>query len=146
MSTKFVILAAGGLPPARTLITNFVLSLFSGLDMIYIYIICIYMYIYAYIYICIVSVYLYIYLNTCICICACVYVSVYVCVSVRQKPNQPNKGARMKINSPEKSNTKNTTNDKPHGFSPQLLAGEHPAALVGELVPVVVALAYITFG
>ena len=85
-------------------------------------------------------------LCTCICICACVYVSVYVCVSVRQKPNQPNKGARMKINSPEKSNTKNTTNDKPHGFSPQLLAGEHPAALVGELVPVVVALAYITFG
>ena len=42
MSTKFVIHPAGGLPPARTLITNFVLSLFSGLDMLYIYIIYIY--------------------------------------------------------------------------------------------------------
>ena len=39
MSTKLVILLAGGLPLARTLITNFVLSLFSGLDMLYIYII-----------------------------------------------------------------------------------------------------------
>ena len=39
MSTKFVMLLAGGLPPARTLITNFVLSLFAGLDMLYIYII-----------------------------------------------------------------------------------------------------------
>ena len=50
MSTKFVIHPAGGLPPARTLITNFVLSLFSGLDMLYIYIIYnIYIYIYIYI-------------------------------------------------------------------------------------------------
>ena len=32
-------LPAGGLPPAQTLITNFVLSLSSGLDMLYIYII-----------------------------------------------------------------------------------------------------------
>ena len=36
MSTKLVIHPAGGLPPARTLITNFVLSLFLGLDMLYI--------------------------------------------------------------------------------------------------------------
>ena len=34
MSTKFVIHPAGGLPSARTLITNFVLLLFSGLDML----------------------------------------------------------------------------------------------------------------
>ena len=39
MSTRIVILPAGGLPSARTLITNFVLSLFSGLDMLYIYVI-----------------------------------------------------------------------------------------------------------
>ena len=53
MSTKLVIHPAGGLPPARTLITNFVLSLFTGLDMLYIYIfIYLYMtYIYIYIYI-----------------------------------------------------------------------------------------------
>ena len=51
MSTKLVILPAGGLPPARTLITNFVLSLLSGLDVLYIYIILIYIYIYIYIYI-----------------------------------------------------------------------------------------------
>ena len=44
MGTKFVIHPARGLPPARTPITNFVLSLFSGLDMLYIYIICIYIY------------------------------------------------------------------------------------------------------
>ena len=31
-----------GLAPARTLITSFVPSLFSGLDMLYVYIICIY--------------------------------------------------------------------------------------------------------
>ena len=49
MSTKFVILPAGGLPPARTLITIFVLSLFSGLR----YVICLYhIYTYIYIYIC----------------------------------------------------------------------------------------------
>ena len=47
MSTRLVIiLPAGGLPPARTLITDFVLSLFSGLDMLYIDIIFIYTYIY----------------------------------------------------------------------------------------------------
>ena len=39
MGTKFVIHPAGALPPARTLITNSVLSLFSGLDILYIYII-----------------------------------------------------------------------------------------------------------
>ena len=44
MGTKFVIHLAAGLPPARTLITNFVLSLFSGLDMLYIYILFIYIY------------------------------------------------------------------------------------------------------
>ena len=48
MSTKFVILPAGGLPPAWTLSTNFVLSLVSGLDALYIYIIYIYIYIYIY--------------------------------------------------------------------------------------------------
>ena len=37
MTTELVFLPAGGLSPARTLITNFVLSLFSGLDMLYIY-------------------------------------------------------------------------------------------------------------
>ena len=39
MSAKIVIHPAGGLPPARTLITNFVLSLFSGLDMLYMHMI-----------------------------------------------------------------------------------------------------------
>ena len=47
MSTKLV-----GLPPARTLITHFVLSLFSGLDILYLYNLFIYIYIYIlYIYI-----------------------------------------------------------------------------------------------
>ena len=36
MNTKLMILPAGGLPPARTLITIFVLSLFSGLDVLHI--------------------------------------------------------------------------------------------------------------
>ena len=44
MSTKLVIRPEGGLPPAKTLITNFVLSSFSGLDMIYIYMIYVNMY------------------------------------------------------------------------------------------------------
>ena len=39
MIAKFVIHPAGGMPPARTLITNFVLSLFSGRDMLYVYMI-----------------------------------------------------------------------------------------------------------
>ena len=51
MSTKLVIHPAGGLPPARTLITNFVQSLFSGLDMSYIYLIYIHTYIHTYTYI-----------------------------------------------------------------------------------------------
>ena len=50
--TELVILPAGGLPPARTLITNFALSLFSVLDMLYIYILYIYIYIYICLYIC----------------------------------------------------------------------------------------------
>ena len=49
MSTKLVIHPARGLPPARTLITNFVLSLFSGVGMLYIYIIYIYIYIYIHV-------------------------------------------------------------------------------------------------
>ena len=40
-----------GLAPCTALITNFVLSLFSGLDMLYVYIIYIYICIYIYIYI-----------------------------------------------------------------------------------------------
>ena len=39
MSTQIVIPPAGGLPPAQTLITNFVLSMFSGLAMLCIHII-----------------------------------------------------------------------------------------------------------
>ena len=65
MSTKWVILPARGLPAAWTLITNFVLSLFWVLDMLYILImyICIYIYIYIYrdVYICI-NMYIYIYI------------------------------------------------------------------------------------
>ena len=46
MSTKSVSPLAGGLPLARTLIANFVLSLFTVLDLLYIYIFIIYIYIY----------------------------------------------------------------------------------------------------
>ena len=61
ISTKLVILpAAGGLPPEQMLIADFVLSLSSGLDMLYIYII--------YVYICIMFVYMYI----------CIYIYIYM--------------------------------------------------------------------
>ena len=62
MSTKFVIHPALGLPPARTLITNFVLSSFSGLDMLCIYVIFIYIYIYIDIYI-YIYIYVLVYMN-----------------------------------------------------------------------------------
>ena len=63
MGTNFVIHPAGGLPPARTLITNFVLSLCSGLDMLYMYVQYIYIYIYVYIYIYTLRfIYIYIYI------------------------------------------------------------------------------------
>ena len=51
MSTKLVIHPAVRFPPSRTLITNFVLSLFPGLDVLYIYVISLYC-TYIYIYIC----------------------------------------------------------------------------------------------
>ena len=89
MSRKLLILPAGGLPPARTLITNFVLSLFSGLDMFYLYI-CVYIRIYIYTYI---YTYTYIYIYMCAYVCICTYIlpepSIFYILGHGREPPRP---------------------------------------------------------